>query len=141
VSALRDRAAAALRDAVTIHAAGFADRVIEGALKVQIGFNLFLAVAALFGGMDLTRDLSALLLAQSAVTYGVIWLVRRRVMLLAAPVYLVIALVTYVEAKRYSGLVGFVFALEAVLALIALWYVVVLLRAALRSRNGRRSDG
>ncbi|MEL6197794.1 MAG: hypothetical protein AAFT19_08100 [Pseudomonadota bacterium] len=131
------QAMAWLREAVTIHGKGFEERVIETALKVQIGFLLFLALVAPFGGMRLEPALTLILLVQAALTYLALVRTRRRDAVFGGGLYLILAGITFVEAKRYSGLVGAIFSLEAVLSLIASYYIVALIR---RHRKARRAE-
>ncbi|MEM7527981.1 MAG: hypothetical protein AAF416_09900 [Pseudomonadota bacterium] len=114
---------------------GFAERVVERALKIQIGFLIFLALAAPFGGMELGIELVPLLLAQAALTRLALIRVRRRDPIFGGALYLALAVVTYFEAKSYSGLVGAIFALEAVLSLVASFYIYRLLRRARRGEG------
>lgn len=127
------RAARWLGDAATICGEGFAERTVERALKIQIGFLVFLALVAPFGAMRLEPAVAPLLLAQAGLTWVALCRTRRRDPVLGAGLYAALALVTFVEAKRYAGLVGAVFALEAVLALVALWYIVALVRRPSRA--------
>ncbi|MEO0819002.1 MAG: hypothetical protein AAF074_01125 [Pseudomonadota bacterium] len=130
-----------LAGALTITGESFEERVVERALKIQIGFLLFLALVAPFGGMELGAELSLFLLAQAALTRLALIRVRARDMFLGGGLYLVLAVVTFVEAKRYSGFVGAVFALEAVLSLVATWYIFVLLRDARGKEREGKTDG
>ncbi|MEL7138857.1 MAG: hypothetical protein AAFP67_07390 [Pseudomonadota bacterium] len=107
---------------------GFSERLVERALKIQIGFLLFLALIAPFGGMQLGPELSLILLAQAGLTRAALSRVRERDAIFGGGLYLVLAIVTYFEAKSYSGLVGAIFAFEAILSLVALFYIVRLLR-------------
>ncbi|MEM6678153.1 MAG: hypothetical protein AAF675_09800 [Pseudomonadota bacterium] len=122
-----------LRDALTIHGQGFAERLVERALKIQIALLLFLVLLSPFDalglkGIGLSVSLGALLLIQAAFTWLALHRLRRRDPIFGAGLYALLAAITFIEAKRYAGLVGAVFALEAVLALVALWYAVALVR-------------
>ncbi|MEM9782039.1 MAG: hypothetical protein AAF899_06155 [Pseudomonadota bacterium] len=123
-----DRAIAWLRHSCTIIGKTFSERVVERALKIQIGFLIFLAVVAPFGGMGLEPILSPLLLGQAALTRLALMRVRQRDPIFGAGLYMIIAAVTFIEAKGYSGIVGAIFAFEAMLSLVAAFYIVAILR-------------
>lgn len=137
----RDRVAGAARAALTVHATGFAPRVVERILKIQIGFLALLALLAPLGGFRLEAWLAPLLAVQAGLTYWVLLDARRTGAAWGRWLYCGIAAVTYVEAKRYTGLVGAAFALEAVLALIALWYLFALRRGGTAETEKGTPDG
>lgn len=133
-----DWARAWLIDATTIHATGFEDRVVETALKIQIGFLLFLALVAPLGGMRLEPAVALVVLVQAALTYLALVRTRRRDPVLGGGLYLTLAAVTFFEAKSYSGIVGAIFSFEAVLSLIASYYIVALIRRRSAARRAER---
>ncbi|MEM7496473.1 MAG: hypothetical protein AAF371_00610 [Pseudomonadota bacterium] len=112
----------------TIVGNGFSERLVERALKIQIAFLLFLAVVAPFGGMRLGPELMLFLICQAALTRVALLRVRRRDPYLGGGLYLVLAVVTFFEAKTYSGFVGAIFAFEAILSIVASYYILRLLR-------------
>ncbi|MEL6766943.1 MAG: hypothetical protein AAFP17_07160 [Pseudomonadota bacterium] len=117
----------------TIVGTGFSERTVERALKIQIAFLLFLAAVAPFGGMRLGPELMLFLIVQAALTRLALLRVRQRDPIFGGGLYLVLAAVTFFEAKSYSGFVGGIFALEAVLSIVASYYIVRLLRQARRA--------
>ncbi|MEL6577282.1 MAG: hypothetical protein AAFQ81_15485 [Pseudomonadota bacterium] len=118
----------------TIVGHGFSERTVERALKIQIAFLLFLAAVAPFGGMQLGAELTLFLIMQAALTRVALLRVRQRDPFFGGGLYLVLAVITFFEAKSYSGFVGGIFALEAVLSIVASYYIVRLLRRAARLR-------
>ncbi|MEM9763988.1 MAG: hypothetical protein AAF968_16025 [Pseudomonadota bacterium] len=118
----------------TIVGHGFSERTVERALKIQIAFLLFLAAVAPVGGMQLGPELTLFLIVQAALTRVALLRVRQRDPYFGGGLYLVLAIITFFEAKSYSGFVGGIFALEAVLSIVASYYTVRLLRRAARLR-------
>ncbi|MEM6488168.1 MAG: hypothetical protein AAF677_07845 [Pseudomonadota bacterium] len=112
----------------SIHARGFADRVVERALKIQIAFLVLLVPLTLLGPDPSGWPMALFLSVQTALTWVALIGARRRDPVLGAGLYALLAAVTFVEAKQYTGLQGAIFSLEAILSLIAAWYIVVLVR-------------
>jgi hypothetical protein len=112
----------------TIRDPSYAGRIVEIALKVQVAFLALLAVVAPFGGFGLTPLIGAGLVLQGALTWAVLELAWRRRLGLGRWLYCALAALTFVEAMRNTGIVGGIFGLEAMLSLVATWYIFVLHR-------------
>ncbi|MEM6972815.1 MAG: hypothetical protein AAF577_08415 [Pseudomonadota bacterium] len=130
-----------LRWSCTIVGKTFAERIVERALKIQIGFLIFLAVIAPFGGFGMEPLVAPFLVVQAALTRLALVRVRARDPIFGAGLYMIIAVITFIEAKGYSGIVGFIFSLEAMLSLVAAYYIVMVLRVGRATKDiADRSD-
>ena len=128
LAAVPGRLAAFALAYATIGERRYEARVIEAALKIQVAFLALLAVVAPFGGFGLDATIGLGLLLQGAATWVVLICAWRRRLGLARWLYLGLAALTFVEAMRNTGIVGGIFGLEAMLSLIATWYVFALHR-------------
>jgi len=132
LSAVTGGLTAILAEFTALRETAYQPRIVEGALKIQVAFLALLIVVAPFGGFGLSPAIGAGLLLQAAATWGVLEAVWRRRFAVARWVYLGLAALTFVEAMRNTGIAGGIFGLEAVLSLVALWYIFALHRAQRR---------
>ncbi len=128
IDKLIDGARAFVAGYADIRETRFAGRVVEIALKIQVAFLVFLAMVAPFGGFGLNFLIGFGLLFQGALTWAVLEFAWRRELRIARWVYVGLAALTFVEAMRNTGLVGAIFGIEAMLSLVALWYIFALHR-------------
>ncbi|MEM7499502.1 MAG: hypothetical protein AAF371_16110 [Pseudomonadota bacterium] len=100
--------------------------IVEVVLVVQAACFLMLAAVAPFGGFGLPAGIALFLVVQTAWVILVLEAVRRDRPFLAACSYVPLVAVTFLEALRFGGLVGLVFALEAVLSVVAVYFLFTL---------------
>ena len=100
-------------------------RTVEMLLAAQASFLVILAVGAPFGGFGLDAVIGLGLMLQTGATLLALQTVRAGWWIVARILYVPLALLTYVEAIRNTGVAGGIFALEAVLSLVASYYIFV----------------
>lgn len=113
---------------VQMRETAFAGQVVEIALKVQVAFLVLLIAGIPFGALGGSWSLGGLLIVQGALTWGVLEMVWRRRLSIARWVYCALAVVTFFEAMRNTGIPGAIFGLEAILSIVAAWYIFALHR-------------
>jgi len=126
--AIADHALGWIESYPRLREASFAGQVVEAALKIQVAFLALLALVAPLGGFGLTPLIGAGLVVQGALTWGVLEFAWRRRLRVARWVYVGLAALTFVEAIRNTGIVGGIFGIEAMLSLVATWYIFALHR-------------
>ncbi|MEL6767308.1 MAG: hypothetical protein AAFP17_09015 [Pseudomonadota bacterium] len=109
-------------------------RIIEMVLVFQAACFLALALVAPFGGFGLPAGIALFLLVQVAWVVVVLEAVRDGRTFLAICAYAPLVAVTFLEALRFGGFAGLVFAVEAGLSIIAVYFL-----ATLPGRLARRS--
>ncbi|MEL7172200.1 MAG: hypothetical protein AAFN05_04440 [Pseudomonadota bacterium] len=101
-------------------------RIIEMVLVFQAACFLVLAAVAPFGGFGLPVEIALFLLVQVAWVVVVLEAVRDGRTFLAICAYAPLVAVTFLEALRFGGFAGLVFAVEAGLSIIAVYFLATL---------------
>ncbi|MEO0623997.1 MAG: hypothetical protein AAFU49_06140 [Pseudomonadota bacterium] len=115
----------------TLRETAFAGQVVEIALKAQVAFLVLLVAGVPFGALGGSLALGFGLIVQAAVTWFVLEMAWRRQLSIARWIYCAIAVVTFFEAMRNTGIPGGIFGIEAILSIVATWYIFALHRQTL----------
>ncbi|MEO1316318.1 MAG: hypothetical protein AAFW01_06990 [Pseudomonadota bacterium] len=101
-------------------------RIIEMVLVFQAACFVLLGLVAPFDGFGLPPEIALFLLVQAGWVVLVLEAVRDGRTFLATCAYVPLVGVTFVEALRFGGFAGLVFAAEAGLSVIAVYFLATL---------------